>query len=459
MPPVQATATATAIPHTRRRFDAIRILGQIALMALPLMAGAVIMSALNLGKIAILAHTGQIDALDVFSLLQPAFIFVLAVMEGLAITNQVFSARSVRNWPRRGITGASARLSALGLAILFTVAAGAYWLGQATQFENAAIETTMKHLPAYLLSMSVFMVFDVYFGAMRGQGRLVRSLVPFAALAAIDLAVTYGLIVHRGWGFEAILAGNLIAPLVILPVMLLLVYREAGNGPLVPNAQMRARLAQLLMVVGAPLALSIVAGAVSAAVIFPALASFGKDYASGFLVVLRFRIAFMIPAIAFGSVIAILINQADENGSPADRARYLMIGLPALLAAYAVLTAAIPYFSAPMLDLLLSQRDAGESLRATTETILIQLQVTFFLVAGAAMLQVMLEQLGRAAHVLVITILTETATCGAVLYAIQQGAEATVVMMLLNLVAGAAFLLLLVQIYLLARQLRVRHAV
>ncbi|MGD9918237.1 MAG: hypothetical protein AB7U46_09470 [Paenirhodobacter sp.] len=459
MPPANASLADTAFAAPRKRFEALATVRQILLMALPFMLGAIVTSALNLGKIAILAHAGNEQGLNTLSLLQPAFIFVLAVMEGLAITNQVFSARSKNNWPRRGIAAASWRLSLIGIALLSAIALAAYGLGQGRWLAQGTIGETLQAMPLFVLSMAAFVVFDICYAALRGQGKLARSLLPFIGLAVIDLSVTYTLSAHYGWGFEAVLVGNLAGPLAMLPITIWLLRREAGQGPAVPAPALRARLGQLLLVVGLPLAASILAGAISAAVIFPALADLGRDYASGFMVVLRFRIAFMIPAIAFGSVIAILINQAEEEGTPEARLRYILFGVPLLLIGYGILAATLPYYSRPVLDLLLSQRGDGEALRGVTEEVLTQLQITFFLVAAAAMLQVILEQLGRAPHVFVITIVTEALTCGATLYAIRQGGDLNLVLLILKAVAGLSFAALLVQMLLLVIKMRRANAV
>lgn len=451
-------AIASALPPdseiAKERASALAILGQILAMAVPLALGAMVTSGLNLGKIAILARSAHPEALELLSLLQPVFLLVLAMMECFAITNQVFSARSKRNWPRRGILKSSRYLSGLAVLCILVLAAIAYAVSRLVHFDNRMIEQTLSHAPVFLLSLSGFVVFDIYYGALRGQGRLLRSLLPFLGLALIDLAVTYGLISQFGWGFEAILAGNLAGPLVMLPIVILLVRIEAGSGPEVATQQISARLRPLLIVVGLPIAASILIGSISAAVIFPVLAQFGADYASAFLVVLRFRIAFMIPAIAVGSVIAILVNQAAEDGDASMRLRYLVIGIPVVLLIYAAATALLPYWCGSVLDALVSQKANALALHQATDFVMAQLQITFFLIAAATMLQVMLEQLGRATHVLVITIAAEIITSGGVMYAAQAGYDLTMILRLLCVVAAVTFGLLLVQLVLLIRQVR-----
>lgn len=456
MPPSDAPSLSAPLPYAQKPPAALATIGRVLAMSLPLMIGAVITSALNLGKIAILARSGHAEALGTLSLLQPAFILALAVMEGLAITNQVFSARSKFNWPRRGIVRSSRYLALLGVALLGTVALAAFALDRWVSFSDAAVRETLHHLPLYLLSLLSFVVFDVYYGALRGQGKLLHSLLPFAGLAAIDIAVTSVLVLKYGWGFDAVLVGNLAGPLAMLPILVWLLHRVAGNGVEVPAGAVRARLAQLLVVVGGPLAASILAGSVSAALIFPALADLGRENAAGFMVVMRFRILFMIPAIAFGSVIAILMNQEAESDTPTQRLRYLIVGVPVLLAAYVGLTWALPYFAQPVLDLLLSQRSDGAQLRTATASILGALQVTFFLVAGAAMLQVILEQLERAPQVLLITLLTEAATVAAVFYALRNGGDLADVLQILRVVAAVSFALL--GLLLIALYVRMRRA-
>lgn len=433
-----------------------RALGHILILAIPFALGAAVTSVLNLGKIALLSRVADTGALTALSLLQPAFVLILAVMEGLAITNQVFSARSRKAWPRRGVLRASRRLSVVGLIVLTGIAALSYLARYLIPADAVGLMQTVELLPGFVLSLTLFTVFDIYFGAMRGQGKILLGLLPFAGLVAIDLAVTYLLVADYGLGFEAVLLGNLAGAGAMLPVIIWLLHREVKDGAESPDEPFRIRLRQLQIGVGLPVFSSLVVGFVSAAVAFPLLARLGQDVVAAFFVVLRYRIAFMIPAIAIGSAIAILVNQAAEEGEGRTRLRYLVIGVPVMLLLYVGATLALPHWSF-MLDLLVPAE--ASALRGATQGMLELLLVTFFLVAGGAMLQVILEQLGRGGQVLAITVLTEFGTCAALVWVTTEGATVGRISQVLIGFAALSFGLLTLQFLLLLRKMRSADAV
>lgn len=425
-------------------------LSRILLLALPFAVGAAATSTLNLGKVALLARVPDTGALATLSLLQPSFILALAIMEGLAITAQVFSARSRHNWPRRGTQLAVYRLCRNGVLLFSVVAALGYAAAQMLTVEDAELRVILDHFPLFMLSLVPFVVFDIFYGAMRGQGKVLLGLLPFMGLVVLDLSTTYVLVSSYGWGFEAVLVGNLVGPVLMLPVIAWLLHREVRSGDDSPDEPFRIRMRQLQIGVGIPVFSSIVVGFVSASVVFPILAKIGEDSASAFFVVLRYRIAFMIPAIAIGSAIAILVNQLAEEGQTAQRLRYLVIGVPFMLSLYAAVTALLPQWGGA-LDLLVPAQ--AEALRQATDEMFAALLVTFFLVSGSAMLQVILEQLGRGVQVLVITFLIEASTCAGVVWAMMQGAEMGLILDILVAAAALSFGLFAVQFLLLLRKL------
>ncbi|MGH0003891.1 hypothetical protein ACQU0X_27780 [Pseudovibrio ascidiaceicola] len=451
------SAEAPILPAMPRS-SAISVLAQLSSMALPLAASAIIIPALNLGTISVLTRTSQFEALEILSLLQPAFVFLIALMEGLGITNQVFSAKSKNNWPRRDILKSSVRLSIYGVVLLGFLSGVTWAVGEWLTFRNGTLDQIIELLPLFILSQTALLIFDVYNGAMRGQSKAIQSLFPFLGLAAISLTVTYLLIDRYGWGFEAVLVGNLAGPLFMLPVIALMVHRQVSSAESAPAPAFNARLKQLLFFVGGPVTASILTGSLSAMVIFPALTVYGIKFVSAFLIVMRFRIFFMIPAIAVASAIAILVNQVTESEGPSTRTRYLLIGVPSTLLLYAALTASLPYWSAPVLDLLVSRSGGGSDLRAATDLMMTQLQITFFLVAGGAMLQALLEQLGRGIHVLVIAGLTELVSGVATIFAISHGFLLKEVLQLQVAIGSAVFLVLIWQFMVLIVRLRRNHA-
>ncbi|WP_293577446.1 hypothetical protein [Phaeobacter sp.] len=447
---MQTANTSTEAILDAGRPSIWQTLSRILLLALPFAVGAAATSSLNLGKVALLARVPDTGALATLSLLQPSFILALAIMEGLAITAQVFSARSRHNWPRRGTLRAVHRLCRNGVLLFLVVSGLGFGVAQVLTVEDAEMRVVLDHFPLFMLSLVPFVVFDIFYGAMRGQGKVLLGLLPFIGLVAFDLGTTYLLVANHGWGFDAVLVGNMVGPVLMLPVIAWLLRREVQGGEDSPEEPFQIRMRQLQIGVGIPVFSSIVVGFVSASVVFPILAKIGEDSASAFFVVLRYRMAFMIPAIAIGSAIAILVNQLADEGQTAQRLRYLVIGVPFMLCLYAGVTALLPQWNGA-LDLLVPEQ--AETLRRATDDMFAALLITFFLISGSAMLQVILEQLGRGFHVLVITFLIEAGTCAGVVWAMVQGAGMGLILDILIAAAALSFGLFAVQFLLLLRKL------
>lgn len=450
---VSVQLTKVAIPQ-----PTVRIIAQIGALAAPLALGACVLSTLNLGTVALLSRYDQSGALHMMSLLQPAFFIVIALMEGLAVTNQVFAARTKQAWPKGSLRRSSGILAITGLLLLCLLAASAYGLERLIGERVGAWRPTLTELPLALLSMAAFLIFEVYHGALRGRGRVLMGLIPFAMAAAISLSATYFLLTRHQLGFDAVLLGNLAGSLVMLPIVIYLVHREAHGGETMPARQLHARLRGLLTHVGGPVFFSILVASASAAVVFPVLDRLGKDEVSAFLVVIRLRIAFMIPAIAAGSAIAILANQAlDEHSKHGQSLRPLAVGLVFVFALYLLATLAMALMPGFAIDAIVPQQTA--ELNDRSIRLLLLLLPTFFLLPCAICMQIILEQIGDGLKVLLLTIVVELATIAAVLFVFQDQRPIEYICYVLIASASVMFVAFLVRILMLSRRWEVEHVV
>ncbi len=404
----------TAMPQ-----PTLRIIGQIGALAAPLALGACVLSALNLGTLALLSRFDQSGALHMMSLLQPAFFLVIALMEGLSVTNQVFAARTKQALPKGSLRKSSRILAIAGLLLLCVVAALAYGGVRYLGDRAGTWQPTLAELPLAVLSMAAFVVFEMYHGAVRGRGRVLLGLVPFAMAAAISLAAIYFLLTRYQMGFDAVLLGNLAGPMVMLPLVMYLVHREAQGGESLAPPQLYGRLRGLLTNVGGPVFFSILVASASAAVLFPVLDRFGKEEVSAFLVVIRLRLAFMIPAVAAGSAIAILANQSlDEDSRHGQSVRTLTVGLVFVFVLYLIATLAMALVPGSVVNAIVPQQTA--ELNDQSTRLLFILLPTFFLLPCVVCMQIILEQIGDGLKVLLMTIVAELGTIGAVLFVLQN---------------------------------------
>lgn len=436
----------------------LRLLGKIGALAAPLALGACVLSVFNLGTLALLSRYDQGPALHTVSLLQPAFFLIIALMEGLGITNQVFAARTKRAFSQHGLRGSSWRLAIIGLGLLFLLTALAYGAERVFGSRAGSWEPVLADLPYAILSMAAFVVFEVYHGALRGRGRIFLGLVPFALAVTVTLAVMYGLLTQYDLGLYAVLLGNFVGPLLLLPVIIYLVHREARGGEPMSTHALYGQLRGLLAGVGGPVFFSILVASASAAVIFPVLDRFGKEEVSAFLVIIRLRVAFMIPAVAAGSAIAILVNQSfDEKLKHGSSGRILAVGLPVIFGFYLLATLALAFAPGMAIDTIVPQQTAA--LNVWSLRLLLLLSPTFFLLPCAVCMQIVLEQVGDGLKVLILTIVVEVATVCALLFALQDEQSIEFVCYVLIASAGVTFIAFLVRILMLSRKWEASRAV
>lgn len=411
--------------------------GRVLMMSLPLMVGSLIAASQALAKLGLLTYQNETEALFIFSMVTPGFILMLAFMESMAIANQVFSSRSVKNWPKGDVKRATTFFSILGSVLIVMVAAGIYF-AQGFLPTDHVMYPIMPFMAMFVLSFIPFFVFETRNAALRGQGRTGLALIPFAVLIVVDFTVTAIGILYMGWGFNAILVGNVVGPLVAFPVIYHLLNREvAGSEPSVDQGYKR-NVIRMLIGVGVPTFLTTFAGSIAAMVIFPMLASFGNDTASSFILVIRMRVLFIIPAIAAGSAIAIMINSKGDHEHGQESRRILTYGTLMIALIYVIATAVLYLFHADVVGLMVPT-DNG-SLQSQSIILFGLLIGTFFLIGVGTMIQIILEHLGKGALVLITTILAEAITVGFVIFLLKSGGDLT--MLALVMTGAAAFSLL-----------------
>ena len=401
------------VPRRARLWSAI--LG----LAWPMMLSAVVAATLQNSQVWTLGRdSGDSRPLILLTMLQPYFLLLIAILEGLAVTNQVFSARSARQWPRKRVWDATLLLAAFGVLVVSLLAIGAHELvGRVPQLIGADMREVWPVLPGYLLSLVPLLCFEMANSALRGQGSTVSGLgLSAVAAVVINLAVCYWSSTTLRLCFMSVALGNLVAyGTVLLPVYgcLWLRTRTGERGSAVA---FRARLRALAPDAGLPVFLTLVVAFASSAVVVPAVAGITGDNSIAFLLVLKLRLLFVIPAVALGSAIAILINQGLE-GESTRRLNLLREGLLVIVCSYLMLVLLACGLQQTLIELM-SERSG---VRQAGLHLMQWLLPTFFLTAVTTMLQTLLEQLGRGRRVLVIMLLMEAMLGLAILLGLPLG--------------------------------------
>lgn len=407
-------------------------------LAWPIMLGSIAMAALHLGQIALLGNHADGQPLLLLSLLMPFFLLLMAFLEAVAVTAQVFSARSRRDWPGRNVLDATLVLALLGLAIVGLLAGGAQAWRLYGDFEIPFVSAeVLAVLPAYLFSLAPLILFETANGALRGQGRTVPGFVMLGLMVPLNLALCYFFVFEHGLGFEGVLLANFASSLLVAPAALLVLGRGLRGRERGPFVQALARSGLLLGIVGVPVFLSLAVSVLSSAVIVDLVAAFGPEQVSGFLIVARLRFFFLIPAIAFATALAVMVNQEHQSDDTSGRRALLRQGAGFVVLVYAVLTVALGLAHQPLVAALAA--DAG--LRAATTTILVVLLPSFFLVGVVVAAQIVLENLGRGVRVMIWTALLEAAACAALLTIAVTLSDALLILLAVAGAYGLAFAL------------------
>ncbi|MBI0487316.1 multidrug transporter, partial [Dickeya dianthicola] len=206
---------------------------QIMALAWPMMVTAVVVSLSQNMQIAILGNGTESQTLLTLSFLQPFNFLFIAILECLAITNQVFSARSRHDWPRQRIWHSTLWLGGAGVlttalaALLCRVLASPLsgWMN------SPDLAWMQSAAPGYLLSMTPFLALEMCNAALRGQGRTVPAMTLMCGYVLLNAAGCYlGFHVYQ-LGFDAVLLANSVPALLLLPLAARALRRVARPVP------------------------------------------------------------------------------------------------------------------------------------------------------------------------------------------------------------------------------------
>ncbi|MEX2940339.1 MATE family efflux transporter [Serratia fonticola] len=393
----QATLIAPVAPNWRWK--------PILVIAWPMILVAVVVSVAQNGQIWILGQGEGGRTLYRLSMLQPFYFLFIALLECLTITNQIFSARSMHTWSSRKVVNSTLLFGAIGSVFILVLALLSYAFESQLQPLLGGDADGLFHntLPMYLLSLIPLLLLELCNAGLRGQGRTAASMVMISSYILLNLAVCYVAFIHFDMGFEAIVYGNVISTLLVLPVAFMLLCRQVLKGVDHDPSLFWPRLQALMLDAGVPIFLSMLVAFGSSVVMFPMLSDLNADYASGFLIVVKLRSLFIIPAVALASAVAIFVNQHIQSEPKPVLALLLKQGLGYLVVLYLLLSAVVYFVQQPLVNVLANTPNVEQAGYLLMGLLL----PTFFLTSLLAASQTVLEQLGYGRQVLLITIVCE----------------------------------------------------
>jgi Na+-driven multidrug efflux pump len=347
-------SSAAADPVSYRR---------IALVALPMMFSTVAGIGEQLVIMALIGRMGE-DALYVRSVYNPVSYLFLALTTGFAVTLQVRVAQASGRGERER-TGAY--LGGIGRATIAVFGV----VGVLLVLGSGPLSTLVGVVPdqqgtfrGFLAAMTVASVVstlgELCSAALRGSGRALTA----AFITSMHVIVTVGLVL-AGLGLDAGLPAVPVAVAAagVLEVTLGLIFLGRGGMVLRTLAARAAGTWALLGRIGAPVSASSVLLAVVNLILLRIVEPAGELAVSGFAVGYAVQAAIIVPAVGFGSAVAVLMNQALPREGLSVARRALRRGLIAACAGYGAATVALALWGGGLVAFLAGDPEVAEQAR------------------------------------------------------------------------------------------------
>ncbi len=296
-----------------------------------------------LGQFVVLGLLGQVkgDALYLRSVYAPIALLLAAVLLGIGIPMQVLGARCSGSRSAAALSGALGSITRIGLAIhaalAVTLAAGGGALSAALGVAAASRTRFLWFTIAMALVALLGVPAEVVAAALRGLGHTVGGTL-VSAVSVVGSLLGFPLIdAVTGWGLFALPATILLAVAVQTAVAGGYL-RRAGSSWLLCLRARTEGVVRLLASVGLPVAVSYLVLFVLNAAYLRILAPFGPTAVLGFTFAYAAQTMAAVPGVAFGSAIAIAVNQTVAAGHPDRVRRIYRRGVATVAACYGVVT-------------------------------------------------------------------------------------------------------------------------
>ncbi|MFB6888165.1 MATE family efflux transporter [Kitasatospora sp. NPDC056327] len=343
-PTTEAAAPTGVPPPTVRRITGF---------AAPVVLSEAVALGAQFAVVAMLGAAGG-HALYLRSLYTPVGFLLVALNSGLSVALQVVAARAAGCGRRGDLPGhlaAATRIGALcylvcGAAVL----AGAEPLGALLDVPGADRTPFLAFLAAMVAVNAVGALGELCAAVLRGSGATGRGMLLTLTSAGLLLAGVGGLGLGAGWGLTALPVASLGAGVVEVLLGAVLLRRAgllgrggrsgggAGRGDGTGRgAEVRAAVVSVGVPVGASFLLLCVVNLALLRVVTP----FGPGAVAGFTLGSTLQSAVIVPAVGFGSAVAILVNQAGAAGDRAAARRAVRTGGLLTAGCYLAVTAVL----------------------------------------------------------------------------------------------------------------------
>jgi Na+-driven multidrug efflux pump len=346
--------TEAEVRVERPRGDAS--LGRIIRLAGPLVLSSIVVMGSQLVVTGMVGRMGG-SALYVRSVYAPIAFLLVALTTGLAVTLQVVVARAVGRGDEPAISpsmGSMARLGVVSAALVGGVlVALAGVLAGLVAVPPEEVAPFRHFLIAMAAANLLGLLGELCSAVLRGTGRGSASALLTAVFVGLNLGIVSVLGLGLGAGLMAVPIGSAVAGTVELVLGLAFLVRRkvvdlralTGWRPEVPH---------LVLAIGFPVGASYLLLFVVNLMLLKVVSPGGENAVAGFNVGYTLQTFVIVPAVGFGSAIAVLMNQHLGSGARDQAAAVLRRGLLLVAACYAVVTAVLLIAGRTLVGLLSS---------------------------------------------------------------------------------------------------------
>ncbi|MFF8770171.1 MATE family efflux transporter [Kitasatospora sp. NPDC015120] len=351
--------TAVAAPTVRR----------IAGFAAPVVLSEAVALGAQFAVVAMLGAAGG-HALYLRSLYTPVGFLLVALNSALSVALQVVAARAAGAGRRSELPGRLAAAARLGACCYLVcgvlVTAGAGPLGVLLDVPAADRTPFLAFLTAMVAVNAVGALGELCAAVLRGSGATGRGLLLTLTSAGLLLAGVGGFGLGAGWGLTALPVAALGSGVVEVLLGALLLRRAGllGRPTARPTADGTGEVRAAVVSVGLPVGASFLLLCVVNLALLRVVAPFGPGAVAGFTLGSTLQSAVIVPAVGFGSAVAILVNQAGAAGDRAAARRAVRTGGLLTAGCYLAVTAVLWTAGAPLAARLSADpATAGQAVR------------------------------------------------------------------------------------------------
>jgi len=330
----------------------------ILAVTLPLLLSSLVNVFLQFSNTYFMGHTSA-TALYFVSLYIPISFFLLAIVEGICVTNQVVVAKKTGQDSLIEVPAVSYSLALTGILILALLAGACYAWGEKLAPYLFAVDPILAtkfatFLSAMLAASALTIPGMILDSTIRGMGRTGLAFALLLGYAVVYIGLLYHFTHNLGMHEIAIPYAIAISSLFFFVATIIGIRAITKGRVHAWNFFLHPEAFIMLRYVGVPVALSHMLIFVSTFFYNLILAPFGVDVVSGFGVAFRIQTLVILPALTFGEGISILMNQKMGAGRAKDAFGIFKTGLILCFSFYVIVSLGISLSAAQLPTLITS---------------------------------------------------------------------------------------------------------